>query len=484
MFGITRKPSGLVRPMLAGILAWALGGCSSVHPWINQPLSANAVATPTAVVPPATQVSSNDSDPQALDSSIIGVVALSGGGARAAAFGLGVLRELKATRFEWQGRETSLLDEVDLVSGVSGGSVLAAYYAAFGDQVFERFDHDFLHTNFQSNLIHDLLSPTQLYRLGSPWYGRSNALAQRLDELYEHRSFGDLSKTRGHPELLITATDLTTGAPFEFTAEQFNLICSDLSSVPLSFAVAASSSVPLLLSPVTIRNYAGQCPANQGTDASALQDDNLSAHLIRMIAKSYRNAEARPYLHLVDGGIVDNLGVRGLLNRTIARGSLNERFRGLPPGSIHQLVLVSVDSEKDAAEHIDDTDRIPSNLQVLDSLVFGAGSRLTQETTAMVEDASRRMAQELQADRLIPDSPFARDAEIHVIHVSLKNLRNAELRQRLVNVPTALTILPIQVDELQEAGRTALRESPEFQHLRQSLHAHSDQDAKTAIPEQ
>ena len=34
-------------------------------------------------------------------------------------------------------------------------------------------------------------------------------------------------------------------------AEQFALICSDLESVPLSFAVAASSAVPILLSPVT-----------------------------------------------------------------------------------------------------------------------------------------------------------------------------------------------------------------------------------------
>lgn len=39
---------------------------------------------------------------------------------------------------------------------------------------------------------------------------------------------------------MITATDLATGAPFDFTAEQFQVICSDLGATPLSFAVAAS----------------------------------------------------------------------------------------------------------------------------------------------------------------------------------------------------------------------------------------------------
>ena len=65
-------------------------------------------------------------------------VTLSGGGARAAAFGLGVLRELKATQFQLDGHPTTLLDQVVLVSGVSGGSILAAHFAAFGDDTLSR----------------------------------------------------------------------------------------------------------------------------------------------------------------------------------------------------------------------------------------------------------------------------------------------------------------------------------------------------------
>lgn len=65
------------------------------------------------------------------DPTILVAVTLSGGGARAAAFGFGVLTEMQETRFEWNGHSTTLLDATDVVSGVSGGSIVAAYFAAW-----------------------------------------------------------------------------------------------------------------------------------------------------------------------------------------------------------------------------------------------------------------------------------------------------------------------------------------------------------------
>ncbi|WP_232834347.1 patatin-like phospholipase family protein [Rhodoferax ferrireducens] len=461
-----RRAHDIVRRLLPVCTAVLLAACSTARPWINQPIAAPAIS------PAATTASP----------SIIAAVTLSGGGARAAAFGQGVLQELKATRFESDGGSTSLLDEVGLISGVSGGSVLASYYAAFGDEVFTRFEHDFLLADFQASLISDALSPTTLYKLSSPWWGRSNTFAQRLDPVYRGMTFGELRARRARPQLLVTATDLTSGAPFEFTPEQFALICSDLDSVPLSFAVAASSSVPLLLSPLTLRNYSGSCPESTPASDSAQSGRNLSARLLDMIAESYRDAQERPFIHLVDGGVVDNLGVRGLLERTLAGGSFEASFKGLQPGSVHQIVLISVNSERDTAERIDGSDRVPGHLQVLDALVFGAGSRLTKETTVMVDDVARRMNEALKAERGRPGSPFAADAEIHVINVGLRQLQDPELRRSLLQVPTALTILPIQVRQLQKAGREVLRESPAFQRLRQSLRAEPEMAAAADAP--
>jgi len=479
-FALTRPDDGARRLARGQIVRWVqrsavigsavlTAACSTVHPWINRPIAESSAATPVAALSPAETAAS---------SSLVVAVTLSGGGARAAAFGLGVLEELKATRFEWDGRSTDLLDEVGLISGVSGGSVLASYYAAFGDEVFSRFGPDFLLADFQTGLIRDALSPSTLYRMTSPWYGRGNAFEQRLDGVFRGMTFGEMQARRPRPKLLVTATDLTTGAPFEFTPEQFALICSDLSSVPLSFAVAASSSVPLLFSPLTVRNYAGSCPQALSPPPAASSDGNLSARLLSLVAQSYSNAAERPYIHLVDGGLVDNLGVRGLLERTTAGGSFDASFRGVKPGTVRQIVLISVNSERDTAERIDSRDEVPGTRQVLDSLVFGAGSRLTAETTARVDDVARRMSEQIRSERDRPGSPFAPDAEVHVISVSLRDLQDRSLRRGLLNVPTALTILPIQVEQLERAGREVVRESPAFQRLLRSLGA----GAPDAVP--
>lgn len=459
--------------LCAGLAALLLAACSTTRPWINGP-AAGDPGTPPAVIQPAPH-------PAGLDRprTIVAAVTLSGGGARAAAFGLGVLQELKATRFEVEGRPTTLLDEVGLVSGVSGGSVLATYYAAFGDEVFTRFERDFLLVNFQTGLVRQILSPSTLYRLSSPWWGRSNTLAERLDTVFRGTTFGDLHAGRPWPRLLVTATDLTTGAPFEFTPEQFALICSDLDRVPLSFAVAASSAVPVLLSPVTLRNYAGSCAGGPAVQRNGSAESNLSARLLQRIADTYRDAQERPYIHLVDGGLADNLGVRGLVDHTMAGGSLSETFGTLPEGSVHTMVLVSVNSERDIGERIDNSDRVPGIGQVLNALVFGAGSRYTEETKAMVTDTAHRLRADLHAARGKPGSPFAADAELHVINVSLRDLRDEADREILLHVPTAFEILPVHARKLEAAGRRVLRDSPEFQRLRRSLGA---QDEATGGP--
>ena len=61
-----------------------------------------------------------------------------------AAFSYGVLETLRDTKVLIDGRERRLLDEVDWISGVSGGSFTAAYYGLFRDRIFEDFEARFL----------------------------------------------------------------------------------------------------------------------------------------------------------------------------------------------------------------------------------------------------------------------------------------------------------------------------------------------------
>ncbi len=99
--------SGL-RGLFALLLA-LLAACSTVRPWQNQPMLLPERSRAVAEVP------------EVEDRSLLMFVSMSGGGARAAAFAYGVLDALQQTRLRWQGRDISLIDELDVISGVSGG---------------------------------------------------------------------------------------------------------------------------------------------------------------------------------------------------------------------------------------------------------------------------------------------------------------------------------------------------------------------------
>ena len=93
--------------------------------------------------------------------SLFVILTFSGGGTRAAALSYGVLEKLRDTRIQWEGKERRLLDEVDVISSISGGSFTAAYYGLFGDELFdqEKYQKVFLYRNIKSDLIVSMFNP-------------------------------------------------------------------------------------------------------------------------------------------------------------------------------------------------------------------------------------------------------------------------------------------------------------------------------------
>lgn len=454
------------------IVAWiALGDIEA--PWINKPLATMVGGSGAESATQARWVA-------ARDPSLLVAVTLSGGGARAAAFGYGVLRELQASAFVWRGRHTNLLDATDVIAGVSGGSIVAAYYAAFGADGLADFEGEFLYRNFQNSLLMQGAKPVNLRRLAGHQFGRSHLLEQRLETLFHGLTFGDLMRRHRHPQLLISATDLAQGAGFEFTSDQFKLLCSDFTSVPLSFAVAASSSVPVLLSPMTLRNYSQRC-REQGIEqrSPAPLGTGFRARLYEKQQHSYLDGARRPYIHLVDGGVADNLGIRRMLDRALAGASLRDGFEeiGIGPGSVHRLVLITVNAERDPNERLDEQVDTPGPLQVLDALRFGAGSRATHETQEFLTDLAVQWRDDLQ--RSGRHEIFAPDARIHVVQLNLRDTPvAADAQAHLLSIPTALSVPRDEVTRLIAAGRNVLRHSTDFQALRADLNAGQSPSAR------
>jgi NTE family protein len=125
---------------------------------------------------------------------------------------------------------------------------------------------------------------------------------------------------------------------------------------------------------------------------------------------------------------------------------------------------------------------VPKIPQVVDTLLFGAGARITHTTLAMMSDDVQRWKREIEAQRGSLDSPFSADAQLHVISVGLHDVDDEALRHSILTVPTAFTISEEHVARLLEAGRQALRRSPEFERLRVSLQGTRRPSADAVVP--
>jgi NTE family protein len=228
------------------------------------------------------------------DDNFIGI-GISGGGSRASVFSAAVLFELQ---------RYGLLQQVDVISSVSGGSFTAAYYALSCDgpqtcpptiegSARPRWDSDVLFPKLQKNLIAKWVRNSfwilHILRYWFTYYDRTDVMAWIIaDTLYDTTwfrgrgfQFKDLNPQR--PYLILNATNDTQGAEgtkvFCFTRECFDGLQSSIDYYPIAHAVMASAAFPAVFQAVTLKDY------------SKKEDW---------------------YVHLIDGGASDNLGITAL----------------------------------------------------------------------------------------------------------------------------------------------------------------------------
>ncbi len=227
-------------------------------------------------------------------------LALSGGGSRAMAFHLGCLRALN---------ELSLLDKIDAISTISGGSVIGAYYAYTPEKTFEEFDDDirrFLRIGFERAIVARLANPKNFTRcLANVVRANADAASERVlkreptfrDQLTRTDLFRDvlhdrvfpnlrMSSPRREVEVVIGACEMRTGSAFRFgNGRSGSWRFGDMIDwdVDVAFAVAASAAYPLFL-PAVDRKW------------NFFKDGVEREHRVL----------------LTDGGVFDNLGVQVL----------------------------------------------------------------------------------------------------------------------------------------------------------------------------
>lgn len=447
-----------------------LGGCATrpVNPPVSQyePGKTHRVERPSA---------------NAEDNATLVILAFSGGGTRAAAFSYGVLETLRDMEVTTKsGRHVRALDTVDVITGISGGSFTALAYGLHGEKLFDLYETAFLKRNVQGELLGRALSPANWPSLASTGWGRSELAANFYDEiLFGGATFRDLR--RDGPRINVSATDLADGTRLIFNSENFDVLCADLSGMRLARAAAASSAVPVVLSSITIDNYGGTCGYRPPAWTKLFLDNPNPPRPASRTVKRLQELEAfadrarRPYLHLVDGGVSDNVGMRGVLDVMSTYEALHTAGMTTPYDHVRNIFVFIVNS---LATPPNDWNQRESPPDLVDVLLKATGTpidRYSYDTVETLKDIQSRWATWREVRDAIRPYPALADKlqavmrapeiNLRIVEVSFDAVPDAAERNFLNTLPTSFVLPDEAVDRLRVAAKSAIMASPEIRRL-------------------
>jgi NTE family protein len=431
---------------LPALLLQLLSACASYGSISNQPISD---------VEPSARYGINHAVNSSRSNEVTLVLALSGGGTRAAALAYGVLEAMRDTTVNLDGRSQRLLDEIDVISSVSGGSFTAAYYGLYGDKTFTDFENEFLRSDVSGELVYGLFDPELWVSTG----GRTEMAVDYYEKkVFKGATFEDLQRREG-PLLIINATDLGRGIRFSFLQDYFDLLCSDLSSFQIARAVAASSAVPLLFNPVVLKNHTG-CTARTHTVAEGERSPVANSIQLSQVVdgvNSYALKDQRQYIHLVDGGITDNLGLLAIYEMVEIAGGAKSFLDSIGGVSAPRIIIISVNASTTPQYDIELTNENPSVEDTINLVTDAQIHRNNTSTMELMHDSIRRWSSELSTPEQAVESYF--------VELDFNHLPEAERRLYFNQIPTNFSLTEEQVDNLITAGRELLVNNTEFQRF-------------------
>lgn len=386
------------------------------------------------------------------------VLTFSGGGTRAAALAYGVLQELRETRITHNNKTIRLLDEVDIISAVSGGSFIAAYYGLNGNRTFRDFETVMLKKDLEDALISGILNPFN-------WFGDTGRTEMAI-QLYNHTifnnaTFSDLNRP-GAPLILINATDLANGARLSFTQDYFDFICSDIRDFSVAKAVTASSAVPVVFNPVVLKNYqpCQNSSLKKLQTAAQLTKNNIELQLAIKALQQY-SKQNYPYLQLVDGGITDNLGLRAIYEAIEFSGGPRGFLKSINKQNVEHIAVISVDASTQTSKIISQTNKSPTIQQSIDAVTDIQIHRYNASTLELFEKSLNKWGEALSTPQ--------NTVQPHFIQVSFEGLDSEQETEEFNQIPTRFSLTEPDVSKLIQSGRSLLKKNPQFQFLLREL---------------
>lgn len=451
----------------AAALALALGGCASVH---NLPLNAPTANPVGGFIRPAGAAGIALPARSVSGDTVIGL-AFSGGGTRAAAFAYGVLDRMSKYETRKQG---PLLDHIGLVSGVSGGAIMAAYYGLKGPAALTDFRARYLTQDLMAQL-NTSVSLANISRALGGGANTDNALRDWFNaNLFHGATFGDLAGRR--PVTLINATDIYNRTPFLFSPPTFAAACSDITQYPLAAAVAASAAVPGAFAPVVIESFPDQCQTPLPAWITAAASNPQASPLLKAYARGMTDIRSGrvKYVKLLDGGLIDNFGLSGM---TIMRAGQSTPYGPLRPDeaiNLRRLMFLVVDAGQGPKGDWSTTLEGPAGKELIGAVVDVLVDANAQTSYAAFEATTKAWRESIVKWRCgLPAAEAARlrgkggpwncrDLKFTIARISFDQL--GDERAKVLNaVPTSFTLPADTIDTLTQAGGDALDGNAAFQ---------------------
>ena len=462
-----------LRNILFGCLGIALLLWIVFHnyaPRYNQPLEGTGSKPPSQPSDEAAARGMWPGQPEQDDTALV-LLAISGGGTRAAAVGWKALETLRDVEYRFTNADgkvvkSNLANEIDLIAGISGGSFTATAWCLGNDEM-ARFRKRFVERDIQRALFFDLLAGKGIIAFFSTPYARINVAAELYDrEVFDQKTFAALPV---RPVLRLHATNLALGQRFTFTRETFTSLSSDLKAYPLGYACAASSAFPILLDPLTLRNYPP--PLDLAADMTYAMDrlnarEDLSKAL-QVTTRDYYNDKNNQYIHLADGGLVDNQGLQSILDEFDTNGLINKRINYIA-SPLRRLIIVNVNAGVAPPNNSGRSAAPPGVPSVVES---------TMVTSMDVLSARRWMDIKSRCQQLFSAKidvggtarSYAELQEPYRIEVSFRNITDAATQRKAMELPTSFKLTPDQLNLIDEVVPKLLGEDPEMIRLKAEL---------------
>jgi NTE family protein len=198
-------------------------------------------------------------------------------------------------------------------------------------------------------------------------------------------------------------------------------------------------------------------------------DDDLSRRaLLARTANRYLDPERTKYVHLLDGGISDNLALRGVVNGSIALDATSDSFRRVAMKA-RRVLVISVDGQS-APDPALSKQRVVTGLSQIFGAVSGTQIDAYNFETLLLTDAEvsqmvKSVGKVRCAQALVIDGHECGDVRGGLVRISLAGIPDPQERQRLQAIPTGLTIPDADVDALVSSGEKLVQQNTKIREM-------------------